>query len=56
LWLLAGCASKEPPALDSDATLPFPEVKEITFQGNHALRSRELRKVMATTPRPVFPP
>src|SRR5262245_8851270 len=58
LWLLActTCAQKAAQPPEGTEALPFPEVTKLFFQGNHTLSNGELRKVIATTPRPAFPP
>ncbi len=52
VWTCTACALR--PTAATSPTLP--EVKAVTFSGNHHFASRALRKVLATTPRPFWPP
>jgi outer membrane protein assembly complex protein YaeT len=52
----AACAAKEPKLAEPEPAVPLPEVTRIVLQGNTTFGSRELRKVMATKQRPLFPP
>jgi outer membrane protein insertion porin family/translocation and assembly module TamA len=51
-----GCAAKQDRLLEADTTLLLPKVRRITFRGNTHFSGRELRKVMATRQRPLWPP
>ena len=56
LLLHAACASRQPTVPKAEDTQVFPEVRQITFQGNTHFSSGTLRKLMATQQRPLFPP
>lgn len=56
IWLCTACALRNPSTQENDAAPSLPEVRKVTFVGNSNFTSRALRKVMATTPRPLWPP
>jgi outer membrane protein assembly complex protein YaeT len=56
ILLHAACASRQPTVPNTEDTQVFPEVRQITFQGNTHFSSGTLRKLMATKQRPLLPP
>ncbi len=56
ILLHAACASRQPTVPNAEDTQAFPEVRQITFQGNTHFSSGTLRKLMATKQRPLLPP
>src|SRR5262245_16593863 len=54
--LSAACASQKAQVPEPEGLQPFPEVRQITFTGNTQFSSGTLRKLMATTQRPLLPP
>lgn len=56
LWLCSACAARTARAPEAEETVPLSEVKRITFTGNEEFSARTLRKVLATQPRPLWPP
>jgi len=56
ILLHAACASRQPTVPKAEDTQVFPEVRQITFKGNTHFSSSTLRKLMATTQRPLLPP
>src|SRR5712691_8792302 len=56
ILLHAACASRQPTVPKAEDTQVFPEVRQITFKGNTHFSSGTLRKLMATTQRPLLPP
>jgi outer membrane protein insertion porin family len=56
ILLHAACASRQPTVPNAEDTQVFPEVRQITFQGNTHFSSGTLRKLMASKQRPLLPP
>ena len=54
--LSAACTSHEAKVPQPESPESFPEVAHITFTGNTHFSSREIRQVMATKQRQLFPP
>jgi outer membrane protein assembly complex protein YaeT len=56
ILLNAACAARQPAVPKTEDTQVFPEVRQITFQGNTHFSSGTLRKLIATQQRPLLPP
>jgi outer membrane protein assembly complex protein YaeT len=56
LLILVGCAVRQAEVPDQDQALSLPEVRKVTFQGNHQYSDRTLLDTIASKPRPFFRP